>query len=252
MYTNKNVIRSLVLAAFTLAIFSAINKPVSATTLDITPTWVPLTNTSGNGGRVSFQGFADGFWANVDVGATNVQQYAYMNIGTGWQSSVTGPITSATLTFAGATANYSSPAVTFKVFEIPGSAGPTDYGRTAIDNFNSPGVTGGELTAWYAGHTGYGSGVTISAINGPNAVSWDITALLEGWRTHTLSANEGYMMILNDTINGGTVTWGTESGSAPPTISVTFEEAVVPEPSTFVLAALGLAGLGLVAWRKRK
>ncbi|MCE9552431.1 MAG: PEP-CTERM sorting domain-containing protein [Planctomycetes bacterium] len=29
-------------------------------------------------------------------------------------------------------------------------------------------------------------------------------------------------------------------------------EAAVPEPSTFVLAALGLAGLGLVAWRRRK
>ena len=30
------------------------------------------------------------------------------------------------------------------------------------------------------------------------------------------------------------------------------EAAAVPEPGTFVLAALGLAGLGLVAWRKRK
>jgi len=29
-------------------------------------------------------------------------------------------------------------------------------------------------------------------------------------------------------------------------------ESAVPEPSTFVLAALGLAGLGLVAWRRRR
>lgn len=30
------------------------------------------------------------------------------------------------------------------------------------------------------------------------------------------------------------------------------EASAVPEPSTYVLAVLGLAGLGLVAWRKRK
>jgi MYXO-CTERM domain-containing protein len=28
--------------------------------------------------------------------------------------------------------------------------------------------------------------------------------------------------------------------------------AVIPEPSTFVLAALGLLGLGLIGWRRRK
>ena len=41
-----------------------------------------------------------------------------------------------------------------------------------------------------------------------------------------------------------------------PRLSVTFdfvaEAEPAPEPSTFVLAAVGLAGLGLVAWRRRR
>ena len=131
----------------------------SATTVNITPTWVGLTNGSagGNGGRVGFQGFTDQFAFNVDAGGT-IQQFTWMNIGTSWIAGVTGPITSATVSFTDAyRAGGVSTGQTFKIFEVPGNADFNDYGRTAIDNFNGAGINGTELTSWYAGHTGYGT-----------------------------------------------------------------------------------------------
>jgi len=114
-----------------------------------------------------------------------------------------------------------------------------------------------------------------------NSTTWSFTGLIPGNQydirffgnlTGSNGSSPGYTVVggtvtaapsntdreaLSVTATGGQIT-GTSfiAGTNPEWTGIqiqgTFIAEPVPEPSAFVLAALGLAGLGLVAWRRRK
>jgi hypothetical protein len=72
----------------------------------------------------------------------------------------------------------------------------------------------------------------------PNAVTWDLTGTVTGGAFNNVPVT----MIIDATQSGG-------PGSV---ISVSGTNSTIPEPSTWVMMALGFAGLGFLGYRKTR
>jgi hypothetical protein len=72
----------------------------------------------------------------------------------------------------------------------------------------------------------------------PNAVTWDLTGTVTGGGFH----NAPVSMIID----------ATQSGGPGNVISVSGSNSTIPEPSTWVMMALGFAGLGFLGYRKTR
>jgi hypothetical protein len=171
--------------------------------------------------------------------------------------------------------------VTFDV-RLPGTTGdniqgPLPHGGQALYTVNGASATNTLGTTTVAGTT-YTLSVRIGdSANDATAGNADLTLLFGGLPVATAT---GSPPINPDSIGSNTFTYafgtlttsfvaltsgqsiGIKLDNLGPTGNIIYFDSVlldaeaappgVPEPSTFVLAALGLAGLGLVAWRRRK
>ena len=83
---------------------------------------------------------------------------------------------------------------------------------------------------------------TVSSVDrtSPNAVTWDLTGTVTGGAFHNVPVS----MIIDATQSGGP--------GAVISVSGTNSSAAIPEPSTWVMMALGFAGLGFLGYRKTR
>jgi hypothetical protein len=82
---------------------------------------------------------------------------------------------------------------------------------------------------------------TVSSVDrtSPNAVTWDLTGTVTGGAFHNVPVT----MIIDATQSGGPGNVISVSGT---------NSTVIPEPSTWVMMALGFAGLGFLGYRKTR
>jgi hypothetical protein len=82
---------------------------------------------------------------------------------------------------------------------------------------------------------------TVSSVDrtSPNAVTWDLTGTVTGGGFHNVPVS----MIIDATQSGGPGNVISVSGT---------NSSAIPEPSTWVMMALGFAGLGFLGYRKTR
>ena len=238
-----NRVLKVLLAMFAVAAIFVMAQPVLADTIPITNDSSDWTTTNhylvisyASGGPT----LGGNLWRNYWDPSGNVRQVPWMDIGTNWEASIPAnqTITSATLTFS--EANFASGSSNFSIFAVPGA----DKGVAAIQAV-------GTLPQYYAATARYGL-VTAAQVNAVGSVTFDITALMAGWKDGTLKTNPGQMMIVGDSTAFAWCDWNASSGETDvggPTITVT---TTTPEPNMLVLLGTGLIGLLAYAWRKRK
>lgn len=210
---------------------------------------------TGNQARVFIGGGGSASWTIFDDGTTtneSRQQWTWMDVSAALGDIPSGhTVTSATLTYNPGPADQDADdgsSVKYAIFGVPGG----DQGRAAVIAAGGAGRDGDDVLDFYAENTGYGE---ISGVTGTSSeVTFDITALVEGWNNGSLTENPGEMMLLWDSRAGARnwVRWvpsGQDDffGDAADRPVLTIE-TVVPEPNS--LALLGLGGL-LIARRRR-
>jgi hypothetical protein len=239
--SNLMFASSLVFGMFVLSAVS------SATT--VTPVtsafWTPTTNW----GRVlgANSAVVGGQWISYDVDPT--RWVLWMNIGTAWQSAIPSgeTITSATLTFNSAFFQFGgSNQADYSIFAVPGAGGPAGV-NAAIG-----GTVGGEAT-YYGANTAYGLVTAAQIAADPGSpLSFDITNLLAGWKTGSLTTNVGQMMIVANNDQHSTFWNSTEGGTYSETGGPSITITSVPEPGAVSLLTMGMIGLLGYGRRRRK
>jgi len=177
------------------------------------------------------------------------QQWLWMDVSAALaQIPANDGIVSATLDFSGvkhAGGSGGGGDVQFSAFAVPGDG--IDRGRAAVIAAGGAGRDGNDLTDFYAENTAFGaiSGISSSEFQ---SKSLDITELVQGWQSGSITDNPGQMIVVNDIIvapytfarfaNEDAETAGTAENR--PTLTI---ETVVPEPGAFCLTVLGSIGL---------
>jgi hypothetical protein len=129
------------------------------------------------------------------------QQWIWMDVSAALaQIPANDGIVSATLDFPGVKHAANSGGggdVQFSAFAVPGD--PNDRGREAVIAAGGAGRDGNDLTDFYAENTPFGaiSGISSSEFQ---PKSLDITGLVQGWQSGSITDNPGQMILVNDRI----------------------------------------------------
>ena len=221
-----------------LALFCGLLSPASANA-------AIFTVNSFDNGSYAFNGLHSPSNTNIFVG----------NAGNNWLAFNVSPaagatITGATLRFFGGNGNYVSPDVseTYGLFDYLGNINSLLNGTGGVSTFNDLGSG-----------TSYGQ----ATVNGPSGISmpdFSVSLSLAAVAAISAAANSAdSRFVIGGTIltlaNLGNVTEALfVTSSALPAAALTIETSpsAVPLPAALPLFATGLAGLGLLGWRRKR
>jgi len=129
------------------------------------------------------------------------QQWLWMDVSAALAQIPAGDtVTSATFSFSGvkhAGGSGGGGDVQFSAFAVPGDG--IDRGRAAVIAAGGAGRDGNDLVDFYAENTAFGaiSGISSSEFQ---PLSLDITGLVQGWQSGSITDNPGQMILVNDII----------------------------------------------------
>ena len=189
-------------------------------------------------------GAGDSGWTLFDDGTTvnsSRQQWLWMDTSSALTLIPAGhTITSATLSFPGAKdIDNDGASVIYSLFEVSGS----DRGRAAVIAAGTAGRDGNDVPDFFASNTAYGSVTGLTNAFAPQ--TFDLTPLVAGWHSGTLTTNPGQLNLLWDSRGGARnyARWVNEESDNQPGLAVNRPtltiQTTIPEPSALSLLLLG-------------